>query len=183
MTEKDIVLGEPIVGEDPGDEHTTTVRVLSSTKDMTAEEFARHCTTHLPHDKRCDYCNRARMPNVQHRRSPGGRKIPLLCADYGFLTMKSTDEVVPYLVCYVKPWRVIFATVVDMKGPDQHVIRRLAQFILDCGLTHFAYRSDREAAIRSMLSEAVKLAGVQGHLADPTDAAYSEDDIPAAVPK
>ena len=45
----------------------------------------------------------------------------------------------------------------------------MAQLFEDCGLTHFTYKSDREASIRAMLSEAVKLAGVNGTLDEEGD--------------
>ena len=161
VTDSDIVLGDPIVGMHGGSDYSTVVRTLVTPKEMSAEEFATHCVTHLPMDPACIYCAAAKRPNDQHRPSPGGRRIPLLAADYGFLTMHSTSETVPYLVVDVLPWRVVFASVVDVKGPDPSIIKRLAQWIQDCGLTHFVYRSDREIAIRKMLAQAVKLAGVK----------------------
>ena len=179
------VLGEPQkgTGEDAGaadDGDDIEPHAITSPKEMTPEAFAQHCLTHLPYDDACWYCAATRKPNAQHRRSPGGRTIPLLVADYGFLTEEATQESVPYLAVQIRPWRLVFATVVDSKGVDQNVIRRLAQSISDVGLTHFAYRSDREPAIRKMLAEAVKLAGVEG---EPDEQDDSDAECPAAVPE
>ena len=60
------------------------------------------------------------------------------------------------------PLEFFYATKIDLKGYDVDVVQRLAQFITDIGLVHFADRSDREPAIRSMISEAVVLSGRSG---------------------
>ena len=52
----DMVLGDPIVGQWSDDPYSTSVRVLTTPKDMTAEEFARHCVTHIPYEPGCVYC-------------------------------------------------------------------------------------------------------------------------------
>ena len=181
--ESDIVLGDPIVGKIQPDPAYTHVRVLTSPKDMTPEEFARHCVTRLPLEPHsCEYCAAARKPNVHHKRSNRVRKVPLLVADYGFLTVKASDEVVPFFVAHLQPWKLTFASVVDTKGVDPCVVKRLAQWILDCGLTHVCYRSDREPAIRKMLQAAIRLAGVHGHLASDEEVGQ-EDDVVVAVPE
>ena len=161
VTDADIVLGDPIVGSHGGSDYPTVVRTRVIQKDVSAEEFATHCATHIPMGPACIDCAAATRPNDQHRCSPGGRRIPRLASDDGFLTKQSTNESVPYLVVYVLPWRVVFTSVADVKGPYPSNIKRLAQRIQDCGRTHFVYRSDREIAIRKMPSQAVKLAGVK----------------------
>ena len=55
------------------------------------------------------------------------------------------------------------------KGPDPLVVNRIAKLITDCGLMHFAYRSDKEPAIISMIQEACALAGRKGVLVKSTD--------------
>ena len=193
-----MVFKDPIVGKAPPDEYSTVIRGLTTPKEMTVEQYQHHCLTHIPYDPACAYCGAAKRANVAHLPSPSGRRIPLLVADYGFLAMKATQEVVPYRCIHVRPWRLTFATCVDAKGPDPIVAKRLAQIVQDLGLTHFAYRSDREAAIRSMLSSVVKLAGVKAHLLAPEDPddessppamtctnapAASSMDVPAAAPE
>ena len=178
-----MVWGDPIVGQAPADEYSTVIRGLPSPKEMTVAEYELHCLTHLPYNPACSYCAQAKKPNCPHHRSPGGRKVPLLVADYGFLTMQSTQEVIPYLCVHIRPWKVTFATVVNMKGPDGVVVRRLAQLIQDVGLTHVVYRSDREPALTALVSQAVKLAGVKGEVADPDDHDGEPFSVPAAVPE
>ena len=46
-------------------------------------------------------------------------------------------------------------------GPDLPMVNREGQFMRDCGLTHFVYRSDREPAIRALLADAAQLAGLR----------------------
>ena len=143
----DMVLGDPIVGQKPPDEYSTVIRGVPAPKEMSVEWYKTHCLTHIPMHPACEYCAMAKKPNVQHRRSPGGRQIPLMVADYGYLTLHATQEVVPYLCVHVRPWRLTYAMVVDVKGPDPTVVKRIAQLISDIGLTHFVYRSDREPAL------------------------------------
>ena len=53
-----------------------------------------------------------------------------------------------------------WSCVVEQKGiRDEHVITRLAQLIQRLGLVQLAYRSDREAALTTMLEEACQLSG------------------------
>ena len=67
-------------------------------------------------------------------------------------------------------------------GPDAKVVRRLAQFIKDLGLTHVAYKSDREPAIRNLFFEAAKNVGIRA--SEATDEELGEDCVvPAAVPE
>ena len=120
VREGDVAWGEPIVGARPAVLHETEAKPIKSPKEMSPEDFARHCVTHIPFSDACWYCLCAKKSNLPHHRSPGGRTIPLVVADYGFLTMESTQETVPYLVVQVRPWRIMFATVVDVKGVDTH---------------------------------------------------------------
>ena len=46
--------------------------------------------------------------------------LPLLVADCGYLRDSLSDDVLPFLVAYVKPYRVYFATAVDLKGAEPH---------------------------------------------------------------
>ena len=71
------------------------------------------------------------------------------------------------LVVYVKPWRLYYAVPVAAKGSDMPTIELLANFLQDSNLTTFAYRSDREAAIRALMREATRLSRSEAH--DVTD--------------
>ena len=59
-----------------------------------------------------------------------------MTADYGFLRDSVSDSVVPFLVVYILPLRLYFATVVDVKGPSAPIAKRLSQLIKEIGLTH-----------------------------------------------
>ena len=59
--------------------------------------------------------------------------MPLLVADYGCLTLHSTQEAIPYLCVHVRPWRLTFACVVDAKGPDPIGVKGIAPRIADLG--------------------------------------------------
>ena len=39
------------------------------------------------------------------------------------------------------------------------MVARLCRFIMECGLVHFAYRSDREPAIVALIQDACAMAG------------------------
>lgn len=184
VTDKDVVFGDPIVGKLPEVEDPGKPVPLRCPKEMTPEQFAKHCVTRIPYEECCPYCVAGKTPNGHHRRSPSQRKIPFICADYGFITEAATQDVVPILVVYARPWRIYFATVMDTNGHDINAVKRLARWIRKCGLTHFVYRSDREQSIRKLIFEAVKLARVQAEELKKEDLDDSESDVePAAVPE
>ena len=148
---------------------------------MTPAEFERHRLTHLPYHPGCPCCRMGRRPNAHlRRRRSKPRTIPHVVADYGFLR-STDDDLITTLVVYIRPWRIYWATVCDVKGPSANVVKRLAQLYRDTGLTHFTYKSDREASVRSLLLEAAKLASVK---ADPDedgeDNELEDDDLESA---
>ena len=73
-----------------------------------------------------------------------------------------TQEVLTFLALYLRPHRAYMGMPVDVKGPDAKTVQRLARWMRPCGLVHFAYRSGRETAIRALMAEAAKLAGIKG---------------------
>ena len=90
------------------------------------------------------------------------------------------------LVLKLYPYKIYFACLVRQKGPDPLVVARLTQFMKDMGLGHFAYRSDKERAIVSMLEEACARAGrrgvkVRSHADLETDAVAEDDGTPSEV--
>ena len=72
--------------------------------------------------------------------------------------------------------------VADAKGWAAYVTQHVSQFIKDCGLTHFAYRSDREPSILLMLEEAVQLSGRNGEKIGPNIPATPTDPVPSDIP-
>ena len=133
---------------------------MKSPREMTPKEWERHKTTHLPFHCACPHCVAGKKPNLQHRRSRTCRRIPHVCADYCYLRDSLSDTPITVLVVLVLPFRIYFATVVDAKGPDRTVVKRLGRLLRECGLTHYTYRSDREASLRSMLWAAAVEAGI-----------------------
>ena len=100
------------------------------------------------------------MPHLQSKQD--SRDIPLLVGDYGFIRDSDDQDCTTTLVLKLYPFKLFFSCVVAAKGPDTMVVTRLAQFIKDAGLTHFAYRSDREPAIMAMIEEACARSGRRG---------------------
>ena len=103
-----------------------------------------------------------RRPNTHHRASQLQRTIPLLVGDYGFARNAIDQSLITVLVMRLYPYKMYFACVVDVKGPDPYAAERLAHFIKSAGLQHFAYRSDREPAIVALIEDACKRAGRPG---------------------
>ena len=118
---------------------------------------------HLPYDPRCEICSSCKKPNAPHLRGhEAERTIPLLVGDYGFVKDGADTENVTELVLKLDPFRLLFACVVPSKGSDLLVVARLCRFIQECGLLHFAYRSDREPSIVSLIQDACAMAGRNG---------------------
>ena len=90
------------------------------------------------------------------------RCIPLVVADDAFLRNEADEDLATALVMKILPYNIFVACVVDMKGPDPNVVQRVAQRFKDLGLVHFAYRSDKENAIKALLEQAVIMSGRQG---------------------
>ena len=87
--------------------------------------------------------------------------------DYGFLRYMNTTNLLTVFVAYVKPWRIYYALPERSKGSDMPAIELLARWLQDMNLTNFVYRSDREAAIRSLMRDAAKMSRSEAH--DVTD--------------
>ena len=84
------------------------------------------------------------------------------------------------LVLRVLPYKLLFSSIVPVKGLDMDVAARVARFIREAGLVHFAYRSDRELAITSLLEEAIRISGRKGVPTD-TDEPPDNFDFPIEV--
>ena len=152
-------LNDPIVGverviADENGPGAISAQPLACPPSMTPAAFLKHCLTHLPYHPGCPICAATRKPNAQHRRShEASRVIPLLVGDYGFVrsSLDSKDDLQTVLVLKVLPYKLSFASIVPVKGLDQMVATRVSRFIREAGLTHFAYRSDREKAMGALL--------------------------------
>ena len=94
---------------------------------------------------------RGEKPDLHHRRSTTVRTIPHVVADCAYLRDPVSAATITVLVVLILPFNIYFATVVNSKGPEPDVVKRLGRLFRECGLTHYTYRSDREAALRSAL--------------------------------
>ena len=164
-----------------GVEHTTlddhgpgaiNVEPMSAPPELSPAHWAKHYLTHRPYHPGCSICRACKRPNTAHSKShEAERSIPLLVGDYAFCRDSKDEGLATLLVLRLFPYRLTFAFVVANKGPDPVVVTRLAKLITDCGLVHFAYRSDKEPAIISMIQEACGLAGRNGvHVKNDEDA-------------
>ena len=166
---KHAMMDEPIIGmendtwEDGKGSGALSARPLPSPKTMSDAQRRIHDITHLPYDPGCPICVSCRRPNDHHRRvKDSTRTIPLIVADYGFPKNSDDDEPLTLLVMRAYPYKIFMCTVVPSKGRDPRVIARIVRFIKESGLTHFAYRSDREPAITAMIEEACAMSGRKG---------------------
>ena len=166
---KHALMDEPIIGmenvtwEDGKGSGAIPAKPLPSPKTMTEAQRRIHDITHLPYDPGCPICVSCRRPNDHHRRvKDSERTIPLIVADYGFPKNSEDDEALTLLIMRVYPYKICMCTWVPSKGRDPRVIARIVRFIKENGLTHFAYRSDREPAITAMIEEACAMSGRKG---------------------
>ena len=172
-------LDDPIVGvehvlSDKDGAGALEAQPLSSPPSMTPAAFARHCLTHLPYHSGCPICVASKRPNAAHFKShESSRTIPLLVGDYGFIrsSLDEKTQMQNVLVLRVLPYKLNFETIAPVKGLDQPTAVRVARFIREAGLVHFAYRSDQESSLGSLLEEAIRLPGRTG--------VWTDTDIPA----
>ena len=66
------------------------------------------------------------------------------------------------LVGKLYPSKAIFASACDQKGAEDDVVRRLAAFVKECGISKLVYKTDQESSIRSALEEALRITGRTG---------------------
>ena len=115
------------------DEDTVTqpAKPFPEPKIPTAAEIEAHNVTHCPYRSWCKYCVSARRKNSQHlTKSPSShRSVPLLVADYCFVRDSQDKNIATVLVACLYPARLMLATVVPCKGPDQSIALRLASFL------------------------------------------------------
>ena len=138
-------------------------RGLPSPPQPSKEEKARHDLTHINYRSWCPHCVFGRRNNTPHNTSQSSRRnIPLFCADYCFLRDIDDPDNVPCLVGRLYPSKAIFASICDKKGADDPVVKRLANFIKESGLSKMVYKTDQESALRSTIEEALRRTGRSG---------------------
>lgn len=97
--EGDVLFDEQIVGvENRKDARCKgRIRPLAGPKDMTAEQWARHCLTHLPYNAACPFCVAGKRANTPRRTSPTDRTLPMLHTDYGHSRDSLSDDLLHFL--------------------------------------------------------------------------------------
>mgnify|MGYP003340766714 CR=1 FL=1 len=129
-------------------------------KSPSREEVGRHNLTHLPYRSWCPHCVAARRPNTAHRTSKkrDGRNLPLFVADY-FFVRKPDEDLLTGLAGKLYPSGNFFASVCDVKGPEDPVTERIAEFLKSSGVSKLVYKADQETAIRATFEKALAAIG------------------------
>ena len=143
-----------------GDELFARPKPLANPKCPSPQERALHEMTHLPYADWCPYCVAGKRPNAPRQRIKTHSSLPLLCVDYAFFG--EGDAMMTFRVAYARPFGVYFASVVDAKGPTQFSVQTLSDWIIQCGLVRFLYRSDQEKSLKALLRTAVRESGRNG---------------------
>ena len=135
-------------------------KMLPSPKEPTQAQRERHNICHWPYESWCPVCVATRRPNDHHRTClRTDREVPLLVADYAFVRNSNDDALVCVLIARLKPLGVFLACIVPNKGVHEVAIARFTRFIMEMGLVHFTYRSDKEPSIISVIQEACRRSG------------------------
>ena len=79
---------------------------LASPREPSDEERSLHCLTHVPYRSWCPYCVAGKRANSPHLRVNVERTIPMLAADYGFISDKGCP-LSPTLVVSIAPVRSV----------------------------------------------------------------------------
>ena len=177
---KDLALGELVVGQRPAGQRK--IRALPNPKTMSEAEWREHMVTHLPYCDGCPFCISGKRSNSHNRLSTRSMTIPSISLDYGFLRDATSQDVVTFLGAYVRPYKIYFAMVVNMKGPDPDAVKRLARWLGELGLLHFTYKADKEPALKALMKEAIARARVRGDKEPSTDSTPGTS-LTAAVPE
>ena len=177
---EDSIVGDELVTLDEHGPGAIEAKPMVSPKVMTPQQRAKHSIAHLPYDPDCEICVSCKRPNIQHLAShESKRTIPLLVGDYGFIRDSKDADNVTILVMRLYPFRLNFACIVSSKGPEPLIVARIARWITECGLVHFAYRSDKEPAIVAMIQQACAMAGRNGVLLKGDESTDGEPSIVA----
>ena len=159
----DLIVGTEAVTFDERGQGARQPRALPSPREPTPAERAIHYLTHLPFASWCPICVAARRPNNHHRLLRDfSRTIPLLVGDYGFIRNSGDDQLMCVLILKLYPFGVLFACMVPKKGVEASIVKKVAKFVIDMGLTHFAYRSDREPSILALFDAVCQESGRSG---------------------
>ena len=159
-------------------------RALPAPKPPSRDEVSKHNLTHWPYRSWCPFCVMGRRNADPHFQAKGAdtRNLPLLVLDYAFLRNKEEKILTTILVGKCYPSRQVLACVLDMKDTDYLAINRVAEFIRECGLTTFVWKSDQDKSIRALMNEAVKRSGRSGSMIPEDEDSGPITAVPEASP-
>ena len=125
-----------------------------------AEEYNRHCATHLPYRNWCPICVQAKKKNPSHLRKKSDSKdrdIPVLSLDYMYLNEVDDIGNLPILVAHDSASGGIWALLVKRKGNYcSYISEKLCALIRFLGYARIVIKSDQEPAIKDIMYEAKK---------------------------
>ena len=136
-------------------------------REPTPAEVNRHNLTHLPYRSWCPHCVAARRANSPHAAGSKERQKPLFVSDYCSVSDCHTEgDNLTVLVGKLYPPKSLFAVVCDCKGAhDEYTVGRLCQFLRECGVKDFVYKSDQEASVIALVNEVLrKVHDPRGHV-------------------
>ena len=138
-------------------------RGIPAPRQPSKEAVARHNLTHLQYASWCPHCLACRRPNSSHHSSKtkAERYIPVFVSDYAFIR-KPDEDLLTCLIGRLYPSRAVFSSACDVKGQDDSVVGRLAEFFKNSGVTKLVYKSDQEPAIKSVIEAALTQIGRAG---------------------
>ena len=172
-----VTLGDPIVGMEKVTWQKETgagaldPRVLPSPVPLSKVQREKHDLTHLPYEPSCDICvcvcrHVGRTLIIRNLTWRNGECRWLSETIVSRRTIE-TPRAALSLFSKVYPYKLFFACICPAKGPEPSVVKRVCRFIRDAGLTHFAYRSDREHPMSALLEKVWTELGRNGARAEP----------------
>ena len=155
--------GEELVDSD-SDEGFRQGRGIPEPLEPSPADVARHNLTHLPYRTWCPHCVAARRANSAHvAGTSADRSVPLLVLDYCFVRDSESQDNLTVLVGKMYPFRNLFGVVCTHKGAsDEYTVGRLCQFIRECGVTNFVYKTDQENAVQDVVNGAIRRSKTAG---------------------
>ena len=132
---------------------------------MAPAQKAKHDITHMPPYPGCATCRSTRTPTTAHSQQQEHLRVtPLRVGDDCFLRNLAENEFATCLVMRLYPYGINMAIVVPRKGAHPCVVVRIARFVKELGLVHFAYRCDREISLNTTIEEASAKTGRVGKM-------------------
>ena len=129
-------------------------RQLKETTGPTEKEVSEHNLTHLPFRTWCAHCVRGKAKNPPRRRSKkaeGEKRIPVISADYCFLSNEDDESQAPVWVMVDHETRATFAYVCECKGAESKgLVEQVVSDVEKLGHTKVILKTDQEPAIRDV---------------------------------